>query len=407
MSDKIKECGRYIPINVAVLGSTKNSRGILAATQGWRYPTSPAEEIGAVSDGNMVLFNWKFFSADTAIPEAVLVERDPALASQIAAIRTLSKDLDFDDGTGHKVLPCDESIPHVIHQIWISNAKGMQPIPDHIQTMMKVVKDMHESQGWEYKLWGDELFDIYKEELPANYRTDDRIPAAVIQDHLKILLMRDKGGIFMDCDVEMVQSFGWLFQKFPDNLQFFAGLNFPKPGGRNKVGLRGGPPVSFTVMGCSTCSPTAQGLARVLARDRNTGYAFSGSWFWPSRVENRPDWATPLDNGWGSSLQVTAFVDESARLLNYRHFMDEEASEEAVILHQKHHLWSWFDKFKLYKNYEENQEKHSGSTGASAAAEERWRNEQAASEKKRNQAGPGKTKKKKRKKKKRNSRSEL
>ena len=52
----------------------------------------------------------------------------------------------------------------------------------------------------------------------------------MIQDHLKILLMRDKGGIFMDVDVEMIHSFGWLFEKLPDDLQFFAGLNFPKPG---------------------------------------------------------------------------------------------------------------------------------------------------------------------------------
>ncbi len=42
--------------------------------------------------------------------------------------------------------------------------------------------------------------------------------------------MRDEGGIFMDVDVEMVHSFGWLFAKLPENLQFFAGLNFPKPG---------------------------------------------------------------------------------------------------------------------------------------------------------------------------------
>ena len=47
---------------------------------------------------------------------------------------------------------------------------------------------------------------------------------------MKILLMRDEGGIFMDVDVEMIHSFGWLFAKLPDNLQFFAGLNFPKPG---------------------------------------------------------------------------------------------------------------------------------------------------------------------------------
>ena len=140
------------------------------------------------------------------------------------------------------------------------------------------------------------------------------------------------------------------------------------------------------------------GLARVLARDAGTGYAFSGSWYWPSRVEMRPDWAAPLDNGWGTSLQVTAFMDESARLLNYRHFMDDEASEEAVILHQKHHLWSWFDKFKLWKNYEETQEKTSkagGSTGASALAEAAWREEQQKQQQQQHSGDQSSKKKKK------------
>ena len=41
----------------------------------------------------------------------------------------------------------------------------------------QVVKDMHEAEGWRHKLWGNELFDIYRNELPANYFTDDRIPA--------------------------------------------------------------------------------------------------------------------------------------------------------------------------------------------------------------------------------------
>ena len=178
VSDKIKECGKYIPINVGVMGSTRTSRAIKEATGSWYFATSPAEEIGGVSDGAMVLFNWKFFSSNTATADSIVLEREPQLAQAIAAIRKLSRDLDGgDDGTKYEVLPCNEPIPRIVHQIWISNAKGMQPIPDHIQRMMKVVKDMHEAEGWEYKLWGNELFDIYRDELPENYFTDDRIPA--------------------------------------------------------------------------------------------------------------------------------------------------------------------------------------------------------------------------------------
>lgn len=178
MSDKIKECGKYIPINVGVMGTTRHSRAIREATGTWYFHTSPAEEIGGVSDGKLVLFNWKFFSADTPTTDSIVIERHEGRSRAIAAIRQLSKDLDNgDDETDYSVAPCDEPIPRVVHQIWISNAKGPQPIPDHIQAMMKVVKDMHEAEGWEYKLWGDELFEIYKDELPANYLTDERVPA--------------------------------------------------------------------------------------------------------------------------------------------------------------------------------------------------------------------------------------
>ena len=73
LSDKIKECGKYIPINVGVMGSTKDSRAIVEATGAWYHTTSPAEEIGSVSDGNLVLLNWKFFSADKAVTSQRLV----------------------------------------------------------------------------------------------------------------------------------------------------------------------------------------------------------------------------------------------------------------------------------------------------------------------------------------------
>ena len=53
------------------------------------------------------------------------------------------------------------------------------------------------------------------------------------------------------------------------------------------------------------------GLAHVLARDSDRGYAFNGAWFWPSRVEHRPEWAAPLDNGWGTSLQVSMSMTNS------------------------------------------------------------------------------------------------
>jgi mannosyltransferase OCH1-like enzyme len=137
MSDKIKECGKYIPIDVGVMGTARGSRAIKDASGTWYHLTSPAEEIGGASDGQLVLFNWKFFSADAALADSVLVEREPSLARAVARMREATATMDGADEEASP-LRCDEPIPHVVHQIWISNAKGMQPIPDHIQAMIKV-----------------------------------------------------------------------------------------------------------------------------------------------------------------------------------------------------------------------------------------------------------------------------
>ena len=77
-----------------------------------------------------------------------------------------------------------------IHQIWINDI-----IPENIQHMMATVR----GSGYEYKLWRKEDLQVYNEELN---KAGLNIYHEVMQSDLYMLLiLRDFGGLYLDCDV--------------------------------------------------------------------------------------------------------------------------------------------------------------------------------------------------------------
>eukprot|EP00968_Pinguiococcus_pyrenoidosus_P001912 scaffold97_cov261-Pinguiococcus_pyrenoidosus.AAC.3 len=293
LSQAVAACGSYVPVSVNVMGYAPSDAGTLhrVLQTRWAFRTSPAEEILAEFDGSQVLFNWRYFQVPKDLQgsfrEAVVsLDQSPLPADRHAEdVAMASKASQSGKCTGDEAWA--RSIPRLVHQVWISN-KGSKPMPSSIVPLLQDMRMQHEALGWEYKFWGNELFDIYADEIPLDlYRNDERVPAAVVSDHFRLLLLRDYGGVVLDADAKALRTFEGLLSRLSAvNVTFFAGSNFPKPGrrgrlGGNMVGLRGGPPLAFVAMGASNCSAVVDGLLKAGLPD--------GRWYWPSQVEARSE----------------------------------------------------------------------------------------------------------------------
>lgn len=114
------------------------------------------------------------------------------------------------------------SIPKILHQIWI----GSKNLPEKYVEMTSKMKEMHPE--WEYHLWTHE--DIFEKMYPddiylKSYVADpDTFRWAFITDRIKLLLLKDFGGVYADVDCMAVKSFDTVIDKLRDNQSFFAGL---------------------------------------------------------------------------------------------------------------------------------------------------------------------------------------
>lgn len=113
-------------------------------------------------------------------------------------------------------------IPKKIHQIWI----GTRDLPEKYIEMTSKMKEMHPE--WEYKLWShkDIFEDLYKDDIFLNAYLEDpeTFKWAFITDRIKLLLLRDFGGVYIDVDAKYIKSFDIVMDKLEDQHTFFAGL---------------------------------------------------------------------------------------------------------------------------------------------------------------------------------------
>jgi len=114
------------------------------------------------------------------------------------------------------------NIPKKIHQIWI----GPDELPQKYVDMTNNMRDMHPE--WEYKLWThDDIFnDRYADDeyLQAYIQDPDTFKWAFITDRIKLLLLKDFGGVYVDVDAKYVRPFDIVMYKLEDKHTFFAGL---------------------------------------------------------------------------------------------------------------------------------------------------------------------------------------
>ena len=193
------------------------------------------------------------------------------------------------------------SIPKIIHQIWI----GPNKLPERCKPLLSEMKEMH--PDWKHKLWtNEEVFEGEFKDDPFLVKWKDKINTeyllqpAFIADRVRLLILAKYGGVYVDIDAKPIKSFNTVLDKLPSGCTFFAGL---RP--NTDYGMM----IDVTVLG-STIN---------------------------SRIVNKviPSWYSfphPL-TGFHISVEIAKYIDTDVTLFNNDFFYSYELSEKSVILH--------------------------------------------------------------------------
>lgn len=202
-------------------------------------------------------------------------------------------------------------IPHSIFSIWI----GPKPVPEREKAWCTQMAQMNEAAGWKYKLHGNELFERYGNDPFIRTMRERDMALAFQADRLRILLLRDEGGVYLDADCEPVRPLSSIDIWDRPDLDFVAGLRSPH---RKDVALhRAIPIVDNTALASAKGGKMVNRLA---------------SLWTPSHV---------VIDGHACGCAILEAADQSTILLNHRYIYAMERFPETLVLHDATNLGSW------------------------------------------------------------------
>lgn len=208
----------------------------------------------------------------------------------------------------------NSNIPKKIHQIWI----GDQPIPEHCKEFVERMKFVN--PNYECKLWGNEVFELYKDDvfLQEYIKFPEIYKWAFIADRIRLLLLRDYGGIYVDVDCNPIQSFDVIFEKLNEDHTFFSGM---KPSQSNNT------LVDCTVYGSA---PDSRIINLCLGTYKDIYWANGCKMF---------------------SDEIILNCDTDVALFGHEYFYDNKITEKTIVLHdvEETRLFSWTDDEELKK----------------------------------------------------------
>jgi len=175
------------------------------------------------------------------------------------------------------------NIPKIIHQVWV----GPHPIPKPMQDCIETVKKHH--PDWEYHLWTDdnlkEDFCLY-EELRGDHceefkesetgTSDDLPPSSRISDVVRLGVLWQYGGVYLDTDMEAVKPIDKLLEGF----EFIIGEE--RPGWKGCAILASAPNGTFleTPMRLVKERHTPEGIEEMKRIKAFNGQKFGGPAMW-------------------------------------------------------------------------------------------------------------------------------
>lgn len=205
-------------------------------------------------------------------------------------------------------------IPRSIFSIWIGGTPARE-ILDRCETMRK----MNEPHGFRYRIWGDDALERYSHDPYIRFMQQTGEKIAFIVDRLRVLLLRDFGGIYVDADCAPVRPFTVINDVLnAPHVEFVAGLRNPwRPGvNLNRSAI---PVVDNTVLMSAPNSPMANSLCRL--------YSSSSK-----RV-------TGADMG----REIIRKANFNTVLLGYEYFYiyEEQPTENTILLHDRINSATW------------------------------------------------------------------
>ena len=91
-------------------------------------------------------------------------------------------------------------IPKLIHYCWLSDDEKPEIVKQCMETL-----DMLKEQGFEFMLWDRTKFDVNSSPYTASCWKKKLY--AFICDYVRVKALYEYGGIYLDCDVEMIKPF--------------------------------------------------------------------------------------------------------------------------------------------------------------------------------------------------------
>lgn len=172
---------------------------------------------------------------------------------------------------------------------------------------------------WTYKLHGNELLDRYAadpyvKELRAQAEADPKKYAFLV-DRLRVLLLRDEGGAYIDTDAHPQRPFDSLPVWDAANIKFVAGMRSPH---RKEVALhRGVPIIDNTFLASAPKSRMIRHLDSLWRTD------------------------APVVTGYRIGIAIMEYSDHDTCLVGYRYFYAEQKFPESIVLHDAVNAASW------------------------------------------------------------------
>lgn len=202
------------------------------------------------------------------------------------------------------------SIERTIHQIWLG-----PKMPENYRLWCRKMQQIN--PDWNYRLWREDVLDRYADDPYVAWMKETGERTAFLVDRLRVLLLRDDGGLYCDADCFPVQSFRVLDEVWDDpRIEFVAGMRSPD---RRHVSLN------------------TPGLALV----DNTFFASAKGGKMAHRLCNLYQANSRKHTGFSMGKEILRNASPSTLLLGYKYFYAETPNPEMILSHDSHNAYSW------------------------------------------------------------------
>jgi hypothetical protein len=199
-------------------------------------------------------------------------------------------------------------IPRKLFQGWI----GEKPMPEREKAWCAEMKRMNPT--WEHRVFGNEILEEYEQDPYVRALLDLDKPKAFVVDRLRMLLLRDHGGVWLDPDCQPIRPLDTL-NVWDGPATFIAGFRSPD---RPQVALHRN--VSLIDNTFLASAPNSRMCQRILSLWR------------PQSV---------VIDGHAVGVEIIRDCHSDVVLLNHRYFYSMQNLPETIVLHDNQNLESW------------------------------------------------------------------